>query len=165
MLINWLWRKPRAKELAGAESAPERGSPSGWGRQLEERCVPSVYTWQGGTTDSNGYQDWSTAANWLVGGSIATTAPGNGDQLVFPSGTANPTTNDDLNVTLGSISFQGAGYTVLNMSVPYGYSPAIYLASGGSITASGSSLIGPIQLAGAATFENTVSGSQNSDEL
>ena len=115
--------------------------------QLEERWVPSgTFTWQGDGNSNN----WSNAACWV--GDAAPQSTDTGDILVFPTGTPNTTTNNDITgATYNSITL-AAGYTVNGGT--------INLSSAGSITATGNTTINvPIQLAGASTFVSTVSGS------
>ena len=162
MLISWLWRKLRGEGRSqGRKQRRKSGRKHSRLRveELEQRSVPSVYTWKGGNASAFGDQEWSYAANWLLGAATATTAPGTGDSLVFPAGNANYVTNDDLasTVTLASLTFQAAGFSVNNAM--FG-APYVSLAGGGNITAAGCTTFNmAIQLAGASTFQNTVSGS------
>jgi autotransporter-associated beta strand protein len=77
-----------------------------WGTEVSEfnLSVATTRTWTGGGSTSN----WSDPNNW--GG----TAPNAGDSLVFPSGVANTTSNNDFaaGTTFGSITLSGAGYTI-----------------------------------------------------
>src|SRR5438132_3310614 len=54
--------------------------------RLEDRLAPAVATWDGGGADNH----WTTAANWA--GDVA---PQPGDDLVFPSGAAQPANVND----------------------------------------------------------------------
>jgi autotransporter-associated beta strand protein len=62
-------------------------------------------TWTGGGSDKN----WSTAANWAGG-----VAPSSGDDLVFPSGAAQLSNNNDYTAgtTFHTLTFTGSGYTI-----------------------------------------------------
>ena len=55
---------------------------------------------------------WSNTQNWLVGGSQPTDAPGAGDQLVFPSGVTQKSSDNELgtNIAFQSITIQDTGY-------------------------------------------------------
>ena len=79
---------------------------------LETRLAPATYTWKGGTTGTDGLQDWSLKANWVNG--VAPTATTSADNLVFSSvGAANGTANDDIaKVNVGAITISATGYTI-----------------------------------------------------
>src|SRR5262249_36561623 len=98
---------------------------------------PPLRTWTGAVSGA-----WANPANW--GG----TAPGAGDDLVFPVGAANPTMTNDLPAFTGFnlLTFQGSGYTIDGNGVG--------LTSGISTTnALGTNTITvPLRLTGGATF-------------
>ena len=78
---------------------------------LEDRLVPTTYTWTG----LGGSPNWGVAANWSssAGG---TGVPSNGSSLVFStlsSHSAQAPTNDNIaNLQVASITFSGAGYSL-----------------------------------------------------
>ena len=68
------------------------------------------------TVSSGGSYMWSEAANWLEGG-VATTAPANGDSLVFDSSSAAITAVNDLaNLQVAGIAFSGSNAITLSGS-------------------------------------------------
>ncbi|MFA7285702.1 MAG: autotransporter-associated beta strand repeat-containing protein [Candidatus Paceibacterota bacterium] len=71
----------------------------------------AVKTWTGSTSDL-----WSVGANW--GGDVPVT----GDDLVFPDGTSNLSSTNDLteNTIFNSITFSGSGYTLSGNSIILG---------------------------------------------
>jgi len=72
--------------------------------RLEDRTNPSTANWTGLGSNAN----WSTAANWNTD-----QAPSGGEDLVFPAGAAQLTSNNDLaGKTFHSITFGAAGYTL-----------------------------------------------------
>lgn len=97
---------------------------------LECRIAPAIRTWVGGAA-GNTNLNWSNAANWQGG-----VAPTNNDDIVFPAGTINRITNNDIpNLTLNSITIQGSGYT-LNSSANHRVtlaSPQALLVNAGSV--------------------------------
>ena len=71
--------------------------------QFEDRTVPAIITWIGGTGD------WSTAANWSTG-----TVPGAGDDVVIPSGSVVTHTSNSAETVYslrldGTLNFSNAG--------------------------------------------------------
>ena len=71
--------------------------------------IDVTYTWDGG----GGNDSWSTAANW-----VGDVAPTDGSNLVFPSGAARLTNNNDLvGLSFHSITFAGAGYNITGSAI------------------------------------------------
>ena len=68
-------------------------------------------TWTGAA----GPPQWSNAGNWQ-GGII----PGADDTVVFPAATINPNSNNDLNVPLTAVLFNGSGYVVSGNALSVG---------------------------------------------
>ena len=88
----------------------------GTGNDVTLTAIAITYSWTGAGADNH----WSTAANWDAG-----TAPTNGSDLVFPSGAARLTENNDLSgLSLHSVSIQGSGYLVTGnaISISNGFS-------------------------------------------
>lgn len=78
---------------------------------LEERLVPTVYTWTGSGANAN----WSTAANWSGGAAPTGVST---DQLVFAStGSQHTNTNDLTGATFGKITLSGNDYTITGNSI------------------------------------------------
>jgi autotransporter-associated beta strand protein len=117
-------------------------------------CIPSLAegatkTWS--ATPVTG--EWGTGANWVGG-----VAPVSGDDLVFPADSTLKATNNDLTagISIGSITFDGNGYTVAGNSIALG-------AGGLSCTTSAGSQTNTLSLAiivGATVTIDTVSGCQ-----
>ena len=61
----------------------------------------------------------TTNANWSVGTNWGGTAPVAGDALVFPTGTSNQTTNNDITAgtSFASITVSGTGYTLAGYDI------------------------------------------------
>ena len=78
--------------------------------RLEIKIAPATFTWTG----LSGGPNWSTISNWTVAGTIPSSAPSNGDSLVFPTNVSNVSTSDNLasGLTLASIQIASPGYTI-----------------------------------------------------
>lgn len=75
--------------------------------EFESRVVPASLAWTGNGTTAN----WSDVGNWNSSGPNA--VPGNGDDVAFPAGALRLVNRDDLpNLTLNSLTIEGAGYTL-----------------------------------------------------
>jgi autotransporter-associated beta strand protein len=121
---------------------------------LEDRIAPTVDVWSGASPSSN---NWSDPLNW-----VAKVVPKNGDALVFPGGPAQLATTDDLNLSVSSITFDAANYTVAQGS--NGGNPVtISLGAGGfslnSAASSGSDTFNvPIVLTASTSIVDTYTG-------
>ncbi len=72
-----------------------------------------TFTWTGAQN-----ANWSIANNWA--GGVAPSGSGT-ENLVFPSGGANPLTNNNLNnASFNSITIKGSGYTLSNKAITIG---------------------------------------------
>ncbi len=93
--------------------------------QLEDRRLMAVRVWDGGAVSNN----WTNATNW-----VSNIAPTAGDDLVFPAGNFDKTTDNDFanGTNFQSITL-GGGYTLRGNR--------IFLGSGGLIDNSGTSNI------------------------
>ncbi len=92
--------------------------------QLETRLAPATFIWTGAGKTNH----WSDNANWFDQDTGTPQAPSglaaNLDNLVFPGGPAQTTTQNDLPAgsTFGSISFSGVGYTLQGNAIVLGSS-------------------------------------------
>lgn len=73
----------------------------------QSRVFAASCSWNGST---NG--NWGTASNWDSGCTGAGGIPGNGDSLIFPASASNIVMNNNITVTLTSITFQTQAYTL-----------------------------------------------------
>ncbi len=120
--------------------------------ELEDRVTPATFIWTGGGPDTN----WSDALNWQGG----TTAPtGAGDDLSFPAGALQLTSNNDLTgAVINSITFGGNGYNITGNPITLGTAAA----SGSVIANNGASndtVALNMTLAGAIDFFSLYTGS------
>lgn len=149
MSSNWFTRWFRGT------SAPNRGARRGIRRRarlevqhLEDRALPSTVTWDGGGTTNN----WSEGRNWS-----RDVAPVAGDDVVFPTSSANPTSFYNLagGTRINSITFTGSGYTISGANV-------LDLGAGGTLSSASSGInrfTGPIQFAAVRTIDVASGGS------
>jgi len=80
---------------------------------LAPRGAAQTFTWTGAQNPN-----WKTNANWL--GGAAPTGNG-GENLVFPSGASNLSTNNNINnSTFNSITISGSGYTIGGSAITLG---------------------------------------------
>src|SRR5262245_35865800 len=100
---------------------------------LEDRTVPAIVTWDGGSFFSN---NWTAGGNW-----IGNVAPKPGDDLVFPAGAGRLTSNfNDFapGTAFGSITFTGGGYKLNGNRILIGslnpFDPAQVVNSAGNNT-------------------------------
>ena len=116
--------------------------------RLEDRALPSTVTWDWGGTNNN----WSEARNWS-----RDVAPVAGDDVVFPTSSANPTSFYNLagGTRINSITFTGSGYTISGANV-------LDLGAGGMVSSASSGInrfTGPIQLDAVRTIDVANGGS------
>lgn len=102
--------------------------------------VATTRTWDGGGTTNN----WTEAANW-----VGDTAPGPGDNLVFPAGAARSVNRNDFpsGTTFNSIDLSGAGYSLAGNGIALNAGVTETVTSG-----SGNSVQFPIKLVANQTF-------------
>ena len=113
------------------------------GEILEDRCLLSVATWDGGGSDNN----WTTAGNWE--GDVA---PSLGNDLVFPASVPQTTNvnNFAAGMAFGSVLFGGSNYNVTGSQV--------VLAGGVTAQGTNNTFGLNMQLSAAAAFGQTQSG-------
>ena len=109
---------------------------------LEDRLAPATFTWTGNDIINNN-SNWSDGNNWVGGvaptGQVDAGTTSTYDDLVFPSGAKNTTTNNDLSgATFNSISISASGYTLGGNALTLG-NPNDF--NGGYITAGSSGII------------------------
>ncbi|HJT77852.1 MAG TPA: autotransporter-associated beta strand repeat-containing protein, partial [Gemmataceae bacterium] len=107
-LFGWRrLRQRRGKAVGGARPRLEA---------LEDRLAPATLTWTGALDNLWGSSLGSgpnTLTNWTSSDSRPVAIPQAGDDLVFPAGAANLANNNDISsLSVQSITFQGAGYTL-----------------------------------------------------
>src|SRR5216683_3074700 len=123
MLRSWLRTLVDSKSRA---SRPGRSTRTGKSPRrlqleiLEDRLIPAVHTWTGGTNNL-----WSNGGNWTRGAPLA----GESNlQLRFPSGTQHlANLNDIQNLSVQEIVFSGTGYVLDGV-------PLVALGDGATIT-------------------------------
>src|SRR5216683_4444865 len=126
MLRSWLRTLVDSKSRA---SRPGRSTRTGKSPRrlqleiLEDRLIPAVHTWTGGTNNL-----WSNGGNWTRGAPLA----GESNlQLRFPSGTQHlANLNDIQNLSVQEIVFSGTGYVLDGV-------PLVALGDGATITNTG----------------------------
>ena len=75
---------------------------------LEDRLVPTTYTWVGGAVNTN----WSTAANWQNDVAPSTAAGAVNDLVFGTQGVAAATVDNISALSIDSITFSEAGYSI-----------------------------------------------------
>jgi autotransporter-associated beta strand protein len=71
---------------------------------LEDRCVPTTFTWTG----QGGNSQWSNGGNWDQGGNV----PQNGDSIVFAAPTPQQVSVNDSVGSIQDLTFHTSGYDV-----------------------------------------------------
>ncbi len=125
---------------------------------LEEKLAPAVYTWTGaGGLLANG---WSNTDNWQVGGSQPALAPGAADQLVFPAGVSQKSSDNELgtNIAFQSITIQDSGYDIFGDRLLLTGALALSATSASSTYEIATTYVGPTAVTVAAGSQLSVSG-------
>ncbi len=124
--LRWLrsWFRPQVKTYRRSKPRKVLGL-----EHLETRITPTTYTWKGGA--AAGVTAWHLGANW-VGNQAPSILPGSVNNLVFSTGAANLTPNDDITgLVVSSITISNvAGYNLTS-------APGISITLGSATTGGG----------------------------